>query len=160
MIYEKIQKERKEIKMGFHICSKPENGFVHKKTESEYMSTSSADHELTFLSGNRWRMPTAILYYIHDCGWQPHDAFIEDLMQHDLAQPATHRQTRGNFNAGASNSEVRNIGYLDDEYVRLQLPPKRWTSKYKREDIVAKLEMYLNAEDCLTFQTKGFQPKI
>src|SRR5262245_58497111 len=95
--------------MGWHDCPKPSGGYIHGNATVFFNNKSSGDNTVSFASGNSWRFPDGMLYYIVDCGWQPPAAFIDDVM-HSTVTSYSREQTRS---AGYSQS----IGYLDEAAV-------------------------------------------
>ncbi len=92
--------------MGTHACPRPREGFIHSNAESYFSQASGGDTTIAFASGNRWRVPDALAYYIVDCGWQPPADFIRDVM-HSSVTSLRRRQTRGKSGDGSIA-----IGYL------------------------------------------------
>jgi hypothetical protein len=66
--------------MGFHNSAKPSTGFVHGNTEQYHDNHSASEHIVNFRNGHSWTFPSAIAYYIIDCGWQPPELFVEDVL--------------------------------------------------------------------------------
>lgn len=100
--------------MGFHICDKPEGGYVHGNDTPRYSNHSSGDNIICFDSGRRWQFPDAIRYYIYDCGYRPPQEFIDDVMTGSVTE-AFRSQTKGS--GGAATDEFNGvsggvIGYL------------------------------------------------
>jgi len=97
--------------MGFHECA-----YCTPTDESaaQYSRFSSGDVTLTFASGRSWRMPDMILHYIADHGWQPPEAFIDDVVHSTL----THHQRVQTRSA----SMPTNVGYLHGPYERGAVP--------------------------------------
>lgn len=65
--------------MGTYVCK-----LKHKSKRERYARTSSREIILSFTSGNRWRMPEAVLHYAVDHGWQLPAAFANDLLNSSL----------------------------------------------------------------------------
>lgn len=106
--------------MGFHVCPKPDSGYIHGSDKPIYPNTSSGDNEVTFDNGRSWRFPDALVYYIYDCGYTPPQEFIDDV--ENAAVTNGHRfQTRGGGHASLSDTFTKesggNIAYLSPEDV-------------------------------------------
>ncbi len=99
--------------MGFHVCSRPTTGFIHGRRDPFFSHYSSGDNDMTFSSGNSWCFPDALIYYIVDCGYQPPEAFIRDVMESVLTGESR-VQTRGIKTKGLKGGA---IGYLDQDAV-------------------------------------------
>lgn len=93
--------------MGKHICPTP-NDYIHGKPDSYFKPESDRDfflqHGHTFFI-----FPTAIAYYLCDCGWQPPQEFIEAVMNYkgDRLTKSPVEVESGNFGGPERSREAQ-----------------------------------------------------
>ena len=96
--------------MGTYACK-----IKHKSKRERYARTSSREIILSFTSGNRWRMPEAVLHYAVDHGWQLPAEFVHDLLHSALSEEGSmsyRNQAAENFD---EKFGLVRVGYLGFE---------------------------------------------
>jgi hypothetical protein len=150
---------KKDTAMGFHVCAKPDKGFIHGRSDSLYSDKSSRDHIITRSdTGRGWAFPDAILYYIADCGWQPPMAFLEDLRAlQDSDMKILQRQCLQTKSMTQQPSPNR-IAYLsDDEVKNLEQKPWPEDAPLSMDQTISTLKKIYEQPQHQKIQYRGFK---
>jgi len=128
--------------MGSHQSATPKDGYIHGNEKPFFNPVSSSETTITFDSGNSYKFPNAIMYYLIDTGTIiDHEGkfpnhFLNDVMNSSVTkvEKIQHRgetgpKARGELKKG-------DIGYCEQEDID---NPLSWQSNISPSDFIRKL---------------------